>query len=195
MANGVEADEFADVGGVDHGGGRDGDADMGDGGRAVAEEDQVARLRWLAFGDGRSGVVLVLGDSGQGDAGGGIGGFGQAGAVEAGVAVAAPGVGQAALSAGVVDGRPGDGVRRQDVVAGLGIRRVFGAGGFGDSGDDLSGGLLVLGVSVGKAGAFDGLCGVVDGHLLPTRDGEKVLVELGGGVSGVHDLGGGAPAL
>src|SRR5262249_9203203 len=118
---------------------------------------------------------------------------GEAGAVVAGVAVAAPGVGFAELRAGEGDCGQRWGCGRREVGA------VHGSGGGAGGGcygvDEVPGGLLVPGGGVGVCGAFDGLRGGVDAHLLPAGDCEEVAVELGGGVGGVHDLGGGAPAL
>src|SRR5262249_55391574 len=141
------------------------------------------------------GVVLSLGGAGYGDSGGGVGGVGEAGAVVAGVAVAAPGVGFAELRAGVVDCGESGGCGCRGVYAVHGGGGGGGADGVFQGVCELSGGLFVLGVGVGVCGAFDGLRGVVDGHLLPAGDCEEVAVELCGGVGGVHDLGGGAPAL
>jgi hypothetical protein len=49
-ADRVDAYDLPEIGCVDHVGGRDGDADVSDGGGAGAEEDEVAGLEWLTCG-------------------------------------------------------------------------------------------------------------------------------------------------
>src|SRR6266571_920712 len=65
----------------------------------------------------------------------------------------------------------------------------------GDGGDEISGGVGPVCVGVGEAGALYGLGGLGQRHGLPVRDFDECAIELGGGVDGVHDLRGGAPAL
>lgn len=90
-------------GGVDHLPAPDVDADVLDPGRAGAAEDEVAGQQGRARGEVRGGVVLVLGEAGDGGPGGGVGGLGEAGAVEgyAGV-LGVPLAGDAELALGIV---------------------------------------------------------------------------------------------
>jgi hypothetical protein len=53
----------------------------------------------------------------------------------------------------------------------------------------------VCGVGVGVAAVLDALCGDTERQGLPAGLGEECLVEAGGGVGGVEDLGGSVPPL
>ncbi len=61
-------------------------------------------------------------------------------------------------------------------------------------GDDGGGEGFPVGVGVGVRRALDGLGGDRERQRCPPRYGDEVVVELGGGVDGVEDLLGGAPA-
>ena len=67
------------VGGVDHDAGGDDEADVVDAVGAATEEDEVARFDGRAGRQDGTGVVLVLGDAGQGDPGDFVGGLDKAG--------------------------------------------------------------------------------------------------------------------
>src|SRR6266540_4811410 len=62
---GLDADQRAGVGRVNHPAGADHDPDVGDVSRPSAEEHQIARDQWEAPGKVGAGVVLGLGGAGQ----------------------------------------------------------------------------------------------------------------------------------
>ena len=95
------------MGGVDHLAVADVYADMGDVDGSTAEEDEVAGFERVVGSELGGGVVLVLGDPGQGDPGDPVSGLDQARAVEADAGrLAAPYVRSTDLGEGPVGSDP-----------------------------------------------------------------------------------------